>query len=138
MDAWPVAIEVDVAWGEMDAFQHVNNTVYLRWFESARIAYFEKAKVVTQAGQAMVGPILARATVDFVRPVTYPDRLKVEARVASVGNSSFVMHYRATSSRQQAEVARGEGVVVMYDYQAAAKVRVSDELRARIAALEGG
>ena len=38
----PVVIEVPVAWGEMDSFQHVNNIVYLRYFESARIAYFER------------------------------------------------------------------------------------------------
>ncbi len=134
-EVWPTKIEVQVAWGEMDAFQHVNNTVYLRWFESARIAYFEQAGVPTRAGEADVGPILARATVDFVRPVTYPDRLTVEARVASVGNTSFVMHYRATSQAQKAEVAKGEGVIVMYDYAKGAKVKVSDALRARIESL---
>ncbi|MCB0148997.1 MAG: acyl-CoA thioesterase, partial [Caldilineaceae bacterium] len=40
---YPVVIEIPVAWGEMDAFQHVNNIVYFRYFESGRIAYFERA-----------------------------------------------------------------------------------------------
>lgn len=40
-----ISIEIPVAWGDMDAFAHVNNTVYLRWFESARIAFFEQVQV---------------------------------------------------------------------------------------------
>lgn len=128
---WPLKIEIKVAWGEMDAFQHVNNTVYLRWFESARIAFFEKVGMNTIAGQQGAGPILARATVDFLKPVTYPDTITVEARVESVGNTSFVMHYRASSARL-GECARGEGVVVMFDYASGSKVKVSDQLRARL------
>ena len=37
---YPVTVEVPVVWGEMDAFSHVNNVVYFRYFETARIAYF--------------------------------------------------------------------------------------------------
>ena len=43
---WPVTLEIPVQWGEMDAFGHVNNVVYLRWFESVRIAYFERCGVL--------------------------------------------------------------------------------------------
>ena len=42
---WPVRRELPVQWGDMDAFAHVNNTVYLRWFETVRIAYFEELDV---------------------------------------------------------------------------------------------
>ena len=39
---YPVTIELPIVWGDMDAFQHVNNIVYFKHFESARISYFEK------------------------------------------------------------------------------------------------
>ena len=78
---WPVSLDVPVAWGDMDAFAHVNNTVYLRWFESARIAYFRAVGVLDRRESDGVGPILARATIDFRKPVTYPDRIVVSARV---------------------------------------------------------
>ena len=42
LERCPVVIETPVAWGQMDAFRHLNNTAYFRFFESARIAYFEK------------------------------------------------------------------------------------------------
>src|SRR4051812_27249954 len=55
-----VTVEIPVAWGDMDAFGHVNNTVYFRWFESARIAYFEKIGLNERMKRDKKGPILAR------------------------------------------------------------------------------
>jgi acyl-CoA thioester hydrolase len=131
-----VEVVLPVQWGDMDAFQHVNNTVFLRWFESARIAYFEKVGMSTGAGSAAPGPILARATVDFRKPVTFPDRVTSRARIAKVGTTSFTMAYQVVSEKLGL-VAEGEGVVVMFDYAKQSKVPVDEALKARIAALEG-
>src|SRR5687767_1167703 len=54
-----VTVEIPVQWGDMDAFGHVNNTVYFRWFESARIAYFEKIGLNERMRRDRKGPILA-------------------------------------------------------------------------------
>jgi acyl-CoA thioester hydrolase len=133
---WPVQLRIPVQWGDMDAFQHVNNTVYLRWFESARIAYFERTGLMKKMLEEGVGPILARATVDFKSPVTFPDEVTASATVSRVGRTSFVMSYRVTSQRQGgAVVAEGEGVVVMLDYGTGEKVEVDAALRARIESL---
>ena len=136
-DTWPVEVQLPVQWGDMDAFQHVNNSVYLRWFESARIAYFLKVGMPHQAGTNEPGPILARATVDFRAPVTFPDRITARARVSKVGNTSFTMTYQVVSEKLGV-AAEGEGIVVMFDYQKGTKVPVDEALRARIAKLEAG
>jgi acyl-CoA thioester hydrolase len=134
---FPVRIEVRVAWGEMDAFAHVNNANYLRWFESARIAYFERVSIAISAkDRSPWVPILARATVDFRRPVTYPDTVTVEASVRRFGTTSFTMLYRATSQAQAAVVAEGEAVVVLLDPATGKKTPIPPELRAAIDALE--
>jgi len=135
---WPLVLPLRVAWGDMDAYRHVNNTIYLRWFESARILYFERVALVSEGGYDAVGPILARATVDFRRPVTYPDTVTIEATVPRFGNTSFEMRYRATSAAQNAVVAEGDSIVVMMNYQTGQKVPVPAELRARIEAFESG
>jgi acyl-CoA thioester hydrolase len=136
MGRFPVKLEHRVAWGEMDAFGHVNNANYLRWFESARIAYFEKVAVSTRAQDASPWvPILARATVDFRKPVTYPDTVTLEATVTKFGNTSFTMAYRATSATLGL-VAEGEGVVVVLD-ASGQKVPLPEALRRAIEALEG-
>lgn len=133
---WPVQLQVPVFWGDMDAFQHVNNSVYLRWFESARIAYFERAGLLRRMERDRVGPILARATVDFRLPITFPDTVTASCTVTRVGRTSFVMAYRATSEKHGGAVAaEGEGIVVMLNYGTGQKVEVDAELREKIAAL---
>ena len=115
LGSFPVKLEHRVAWGEMDAFGHVNNANYLRWFESARIAYFEKVAVSIGARDASPWvPILARATVDFRKPVSYPDTVTLEATVTKFGNTSFTMAYRAISA-SLGLAAEGEAVVVLLD-----------------------
>ena len=113
----PSRIEIPVAWGEMDSLGHVNNTVYLRWFESARIGYFREVGILERIQSEGIGPILARATLDFKIPVTYPDTVAVTTRVSRTGNTSFVMQYTATSASQGgAVVAEGDSVIVMVEY----------------------
>ena len=134
---FPVTVEIPVQWGDMDAFGHVNNAVYLRWFESARIAYFERLRLIERGGVAGVGPILARATVDYRIPLRYPDRIRASATVTKLGNTSFTMGYRVTSEGNAGAVAaEGEGVIVLVDYAKGGKVPLDDELRKRISDLE--
>lgn len=135
---WPVTFTVEVAWAEMDAFGHVNNTVYLRWFESARIHYFEKLGVATTiASDAKAWPLLAHSSVDYRAKVVYPDTIDVAARVTRLGTTSFTMAYRATSRAKGVLVAEGVGVVVMVDPKTGVKRPLEADLRQRMAALEG-
>jgi acyl-CoA thioester hydrolase len=134
---FPVTIELPVQWGEMDAFGHVNNVTYLRWFESARIAFFEQAKVMTQMPR--VGPIMARQSIDYRLPLHYPDQVLVSCGVTSIGKSSLQLAMRLRSrAHDRAIAAEGDAVIVMFDYEAGKKALVSDELRASIEALQEG
>jgi len=130
---YPLSAEIPVAWGDMDALRHVNNTVYLRWLETARMAYFERIGFTDLEG---VGPILARVAVDYRRPVTYPDTVRVDMTVSRIGGSSFVMTGRIWSRAQQAEVATSDSVMVAFDYAANRSAPVDERLRAAIAAFE--
>ena len=134
MNRWPVSLLLPVQWGDMDAFQHVNNVAYLRWFESARIAYFERAGILE--GMPAIGPILARLTIDYRIPLLYPDALRASATVTKLGNTSFTMGQRLHSERQGRIAAEGEAVCVLIDYRTGAKVPLGEALRARIQALE--
>ena len=59
LKAYPVVIEIPVAWGEMDSLGHVNNIIYFRYFESVRMAYFDAMDFWGYMGETGVGPILA-------------------------------------------------------------------------------
>ena len=132
---YPVTVEIPVAWGDMDAFGHVNNTIYFRWFETARISYFEKIGLNERMRRERVGPILARTSCDYEKPLEWPDTVRASASVVKLGNTSFVMEYRVTSAKH-GDAAKGEGVIVMIDYAKGGKVPLDAELRARIEALE--
>ena len=134
---YPVVIQLPVAWGDMDAMQHVNNTVYFRYFESGRIAYFERLELMDQMKETGVGPILASASCRFKFPLTYPDTISVGVRVTDMGEDRFTMAFRVVSHRHQRVAAEGDGLIVTYDYRAGRKTLVPQEVRARIQALEG-
>ena len=133
---WPVALEIPVAWGDMDAFGHVNNTVYLRWCESARIAYFEKTGLLQRMQERGERSIPARASMDYRKPVVFPATVRARSTITKLGNTSAEMRYRIELLPTGEVVAEGESVLVLLDYRTGAKVPLDAELRARIAALE--
>jgi len=134
---YPVVIEIPVAWGEMDAFQHVNNTVYLRYFESARIAYFERLKLTEWMEQTGVGPILASVQCRFKFPLVYPDTVSVGARGTDVEEDRLVVENIVISHRWQRVAAIGSGVLVAYDYRRGKRTTWPPEILERILALNG-
>jgi acyl-CoA thioester hydrolase len=126
----PVTVEIPVAWGEMDAFRHVNNTVYFRYFETARIALFEQVGFAPSEESGGVGPILAATDCRFRVPLTYPDTVTTAAWVGDIGEDRFVMKYAVFSHRHEAVAAEGAGTIVSFDYGRGAKAH----LPARVAA----
>ena len=114
---YPVHLQQSVIWGDMDAFQHVNNTVYFRYFEDVRIEFFTQLGVMKYLEETQVGPILASTRCDFRAPVSFPDDVVIGAWISQVAEKRFTMYYQAHSLSQQCLVAEGEGLVVFYDYK---------------------
>jgi acyl-CoA thioester hydrolase len=133
---YPVRVEQAVVWGEMDSYRHVNNVVYFRYFENARLEYFRLLGWPELEAATGVGPILAATSARFRRPLTYPDRVVIAARAREVGADRLVLHHRIVSVGQAALTTEGEGLVVTFHYGRGVKVPLPDELRRRIEALE--
>lgn len=136
IDQYPVSLSIAVAWGDMDAFAHLNNAVYFRYFESARIAYFERMGIYEPGAPTGLGPILGSTGCRFKAPLTYPDTARVGARVRDIGEDRFTMEYVVWSERLGRVAATGEAVVVVYDYAAGQKAPLPAEWRERIEAIE--
>jgi acyl-CoA thioester hydrolase len=133
---FPVVVSIPVQWGDQDAFGHVNNTIYLRWFESARIAYFERMGILELHESENVGPILASITCDYRRVVTYPDTVLVGARVTRMGRSSFGMDHIVVSEAQGVVAADGNTTLVVYDYHQEKSHPIPQTMRRAIEAIE--
>ena len=134
---FPVVIWLPVQWGDQDAFGHVNNTVYFRWCESARIEYLDKLGLRDPKEAEGIGPILAAISCNYRRPVTFPDQVQVGAQITRLGRSSLTMEHRIYSETQQQLVADATSTLVIYDYHRQASQPIPDDIRKRIEQLEG-
>jgi acyl-CoA thioester hydrolase len=137
LSAFPTVIQLPVQWGDMDSYQHVNNVVYFRWFESARIVYLEQINLKSLYHTVGIGPILAAIGCNYRRQLTYPDTVAVGARIGRIGRTSFEMEHVLYSTAQQAIVADGKSTIVTFDYKQQKPTPVPDEMRAKIAQIEG-
>jgi acyl-CoA thioester hydrolase len=133
---FPVVVTQAVVWGDMDSYQHVNNVVYFRYFENARLEYFRRMDWFELEKQIGVGPILAATSARFRKALTYPDTISIGAKVSEIGEDRFLFDYRIVSHQLAAIATEGQGTIVTYDYKNQRKVPVPDVVRERIEALE--
>lgn len=142
LSSYPVVLSLPVQWGDQDAFGHVNNTVYFRWFESARIRYLEHIDLGEKGvGQhtpgEVLGPILAAINCNYRRQLKYPDTVQIGTRITRIGRSSMTMEQAVWSSTQEAIVADGQSTIVAFDYQANRPREVPAGIRKMIEKIEG-
>jgi acyl-CoA thioester hydrolase len=137
LEPFPVVVTVPVQWGDHDSFGHVNNTVYFRWFESARIAYCLRIGLGDRATAEGVAPILASITCHFRRALTFPDTVRVGARITRIGRTSMTMEHTIVSEALAGIAADATSVLVVLDYRENKPHPVPAEIREAIEQLEG-
>ena len=133
---YPVKLVLPVQWGEMDAYDHVNNVVYFRYFENARIAYLDRIGWMAAKVESGLGPIIASTSARYRKPVSYPDRLLVGARISDIQTDRVTFEYRLVSTKLNAVASEGQALVVSYDYRAGKKVPIPEAVRLAIEELE--
>ncbi|MGE4315013.1 acyl-CoA thioesterase [Acinetobacter sp.] len=129
---YPVIYDQSVAWGDMDAFGHVNNVMYYRYIESARIFYMDALSIFEQD----IYTVVATNQCKYISPLFYPDRLKIGVRVEEIRNSAFRMSYLLWSESQQKTVAVAEAVIVCVNKQSMLKTEIPEIIRHKITEIE--
>lgn len=128
-----VVFEQVVAWGDMDAFNHVNNVQYYAYAQAARIHFMQQFGMF---GDNLVKTVLATSSCQYLRAVTFPDTLWIGVRTKKIGNTSMVQEYAYFSTGQNAIVATGEAVLVMFEADGVTKRPLSEAEKQKIVALE--
>jgi acyl-CoA thioester hydrolase len=132
LPAFPILVPLVAQWGDMDAFAHVNNVVYLRWFESARMALLAAIGFASADG---VGPILHSQSCRYRRPLYAPDDIVAAARVVDVGDDRFEVELALYSAAAGAVAATGSAIMVSFDYAKNTKAPLPSSVRAALEAL---
>ncbi len=126
---YPVWVTIPIQWGEMDAYGHVNNAMFFRYFESARIAFLDRCGFLASYEEEGVGAILHSTDCRFRRALFYPDTIQVGARHTDVRADRFTNAYRVVSMMHDEIIAEGTGVVVSFDYRARVKTGLPERVR---------
>ena len=130
---------ISVQWGEMDAFNHVNNVMYIRWCETARIELFREIwgdkginmKEILEGNG--VGPILANFNINYRLPLTYPDEVIIHTQVSQIGNTSFKLKQALFSKKLgNTLVADATSVVVMVNYKTGDKFSLNQKIKSAL------
>ncbi|EPN0072218.1 acyl-CoA thioesterase [Vibrio cholerae] len=134
---FPVVTKIVVAWGEMDALQHVNNVVYFRYFETARIDYFAHLKLMEELQRTQIGPVLSETQARYKIPVTFPDTLLIGSRITSVQADRFSMEYQMVSQKLGKVTTVGSATVVMFNFKTGEKALLPPTVLEAIHTLQG-
>jgi len=120
--------ELAVRWGDMDAYGHVNNAMYLRFLEEARCQMLAAMDVELETQQ--VAPVVINVGCTFLRPVVYPDTLTINCYGAEPGRSSFMSTYEVFSAAQQGQkVSEGYAKLVWMDHHTGKSVPLPTYVR---------
>ena len=135
---FPVSVRATVLWSDMDAYGHVNNAVFFRWFELARMEYLGRCGLIESYERNQVGAILHSTSCRFRAPVFHPDTIEIGTRVTDVADDRFTMAYVARSTARDEIVGEGTAVIVSFDYHHQRKTSLPVSVRGRIHEMEKG
>ena len=120
-----------IRWGDMDAMGHVNNTVYFRFMEQARISWFNALVPEREAWQS-TGIVIVNASCNYKRAITYPGTVEIRLLVGEPGGSSVPTFYELRVDDDPVPYADGAAVVVFVSMKTQKPVRIPEDIRARL------
>ncbi|MCZ4305474.1 thioesterase family protein [Zoogloeaceae bacterium G21618-S1] len=119
---------IPVRWGDMDAYGHVNNTIYFRYCEQARVEWLEQGGFMVSLDQSD-GPVIINAACTFMTPVTYPATVLVRLYAGAPGRSSLMNWYEISVEGEDTVYAEGSAKVVWMNHLTGKSVPLPESLR---------
>ena len=129
---------IEVRYGDLDPQGHVNNAKHLTYFEQARIHYMIELGLFTKDQSFMqIGVIVADVHITYLEPIYFGQNIKVGVHTAKLGSKSMTWEQNIVDADTGREFARGEVIIVTYDYKDEKTIPVPQEWRERITSFEG-
>lgn len=117
-------VPLQTRYNDYDSKGHVNNAVYLTYFEIGRVHAWRAA-----GGDAEANFIVAEARITYRSPAMLGTPLALEVSTSEIRNKAWVWSYRVLDERDDRVIAEGATTQVMYDYDAGCSVAIPDDLR---------
>jgi acyl-CoA thioester hydrolase len=129
---------VEVRYGDLDPQGHVNNSKHLTYFEQARVQYLMELGLFTKDQSFMkIGVIIADVHITYFEPIYFGQNIKVGVHTAKFGTKSMTWEQNIVDARTGKELAKGEVIIVTYDYKEERTIPIPQEWREKIIEFEG-
>jgi acyl-CoA thioester hydrolase len=129
---------VEVRYGDLDPQGHVNNAKYLTYFEQARVQYTIGLGLFSKDQSFMeIGVIIADIHITYLEPIYFGKEIKVGVHVAKLGFKSMTWEQNIIDAETGKELAKGEVVLVTYDYKKGNTIPIPQQWREKITEFEG-
>ncbi|MBL0168217.1 MAG: acyl-CoA thioesterase [Propionivibrio sp.] len=125
---------IPIRWGDMDAYGHVNNTLYFRYMEQVRIEYLESIGYSVPSERA--SPVIINAACTFLIPLTYPGMVEIRMFFGAPGRSSIPSSYEIRLQGDDTLYATGDAKIVWMEVASGKSVPIPDDFRARLSAIK--
>lgn len=128
---------IEVRYGDLDPQGHVNNAKHLTYFEQARIAYLIELGLFTKDQSFMkIGIIVADVHITYLEPIFFGQSIKVGMHASRLGNKSMSWEQNIVDVDTGKELAKGELIIVTYDYKDKKTISIPQEWREKISTFE--
>ena len=128
---------LEVRYGDLDPQGHVNNAKHLSYFEQARIHYMIELGLFTRDQSFMeIGVIVADVHITYLEPIYFRQNIKVGVHAAKLGSKSMTWEQNIVDTDTGSVLARGEVIIVTYDYKDEKTIPVPQEWREKIIEFE--
>ncbi|WP_291399494.1 acyl-CoA thioesterase [Daejeonella sp.] len=121
-------VKIPIRFADIDAFGHVNNAIYLTYFEIARSSYWDE---IIEWNWDELGIIIRRSLVDYLKPIHLNDEIYAYVKTSRIGNSSFDLDYilvKIIDGREEI-CTSGQTMCVTFDYKSKLSVPISEKQR---------
>jgi acyl-CoA thioester hydrolase len=124
----PLILKLRIDWSEQDLFGHINNVMFNKYVQSARVNLWEQIGLTAYHQQTNIGATLAATSVQFKKPLHYPGQISIHSGISVFKNTSFVITHHIYNHAQEL-CATAEDVVVIFDYHKNEKVVIPEFIR---------
>lgn len=121
-----------VEWGDMDAFMHVNNIEYFRYFQITRMNYLNNIKADINMADMSLSTILANTQAKYIYPLKYPDTISIGTRVDKMARQYVNMQFCVVSHKHKRVATVGNAKIVTFDYSTNKKIDIPTVIRDKI------
>lgn len=124
---YPFPVKQQVLWGEMDAFNHINNVIYFRYFETGRVIFFNKSDLWKLFIDENIRIVVGKLECNYIREITHPAEIEISVGIKKIGNASLTVHHKVVCNGEIA--AHGDGIIVATNPQTGKSTPWTNKLR---------